>query len=117
MVFTNQHIKSHEFLVKLNKCIKTSIFTFVLFGVIPLPGCSKQDPFPSVKLPIYPSATDVHHKIDSPAKGAKSVVYFVQIDFPANELTEFYNKEMERMGFIKFFGCVGDRPCIVTLPT
>ncbi|OGP68246.1 MAG: hypothetical protein A2W27_02965 [Deltaproteobacteria bacterium RBG_16_44_11] len=79
---------------------KTFIHAKTIILILLLIGCGKSDPFPSVKLPIYPSAINVHQAIDSPAKGAKSVVYDVSMNFPAKELTDFYNKEMGAMGFI-----------------
>jgi hypothetical protein len=79
---------------------KTSILAKTILLVILLIGCAKSDPFPAVKLPIYPSAINPNKAIDSPVKGAKAVVYDVAMDFPAKKLTDFYNREMSKIGFI-----------------
>lgn len=78
----------------------TFIHAKIILLIILLIGCGKSDPFPAVKLPIYPSAINLNQAIDSPAKGAKAVVYDVSMDFPAKELTDFYNREMRKIGFI-----------------
>ncbi len=75
---------------------KTILLTIMLIG------CAKSDPFPALQLPIYPSAINPNKAIDSPVKGAKSVVYDVAVGFPAKELTDFYNQEMEKIGFFPF---------------
>jgi len=72
----------------------------VLPLIILLIGCTKSDPFPAIPLPIYPSAINLNKAIDSPVKGAKAVVYDVAMDFPAKELTDFYSREMSKIGFI-----------------
>ena len=78
---------------------KAFILAKILPLIILLIGCTKSDPFPAVQLPIYPSAINPNKAIDSPVKGAKSVVYDVAMDFPAKELTDFYDKELSKIGF------------------
>jgi hypothetical protein len=79
---------------------KTFILAKIILMVILLIGCAKSDPFPAVELPIYPGAINPNRAIDSPVKGAKAVVYDVAMNFPAKELTDFYNREMSKIGFI-----------------
>ncbi len=62
-------------------------------------GCSKSDPFPKISLPIHPSAINPESFFDRPAKGAKCVVYDLRMPFPADEITIFYDSEMDKMGF------------------
>ena len=78
----------------------TFIHIKITFLVILLIGCAKSEPFPAVKLPIYPGAINVNQLIDFPVRGGKAVGYDVSIGFPAKELTDFYDKEMSRMCFI-----------------
>jgi hypothetical protein len=79
---------------------KTFIIVKILLLIILLIGCTKSDPFPALQLPIYPSAINANKAIDSPVKGAKSVAYDAALDFPAKELTDFYDREMSKIGFI-----------------
>ena len=79
--------------------MSTFKFANILFIILLLFGCSKSDPFPSVKLPVFPRAINPNIAFDSPAKGSKAVVYDVEIEFPAKELTEFYDKELRIRGF------------------
>ena len=72
----------------------------IMLLIILLIGCAKSDRFPAVNLPIYPSAINARKSIDSPVKGAKAVVYNVSMDFPAKELTDVYDREMSKVGFI-----------------
>ncbi|WP_136525411.1 hypothetical protein [Geomonas ferrireducens] len=59
--------------------------------------------FPNFSLPIYPGATNLKIHQDKPAKGAKATTYRVSTAFPAADLTEFFNKEMTKRGFGKFY--------------
>lgn len=78
------------------KFIIVSYFILILFvGEI----CSETDPFHQINLPIYPDAINAETLIDKPVKGAKALVYNVSMQFPAEELTTFYNTEMLKMGF------------------
>ena len=78
---------------------KAVMLAKILPMIILLIGCTKSDPFPGVQLPIYAGAMNLNKAFDSPAEGAKSVAYDVTMDFPANELIDFYNKEMSKIGF------------------
>ena len=40
--------------------------------------------------------------INRPAKDTKAVAYNLSMDFPARDVTDFYNKEMERIGLTPF---------------
>ncbi len=61
-------------------------------------ACTR-DPFPNITLPVHPRAIKPEIKYNSPFKGAKDVVYKIRMDFPAQELTAFYDTELQKMGY------------------
>ena len=53
-------------------------------------------------LPVSQKAFDVQHFNDRPAKGAKAVIYKVATHFPAEEVTNFIDQEMQKKGFKRY---------------
>ena len=77
-----------------------SIFILILLAGY---ACSKaEDPFPNVTLPVHPKAIDPKVYLNKPIHGAKSAAYRVKIPFPADDLTSFYDREMGKMGYVRF---------------
>jgi hypothetical protein len=64
-------------------------------------GCSS-DPFPSIDLPVYQNSISIHHEVNKPANGVKSVFYHNNISFPANELIAFYDKKFGNSGYVLY---------------
>jgi hypothetical protein len=59
-------------------------------------ACS--DLFPNVTLPVHPRAINPEIRNNSPFKGAKDAVYKIRMPFPTQELTAFYDTELQKMG-------------------
>ena len=79
-----------------NRSLRTKIIVFVL-GIFMI-GCSK-DPFPDINIPVYPNNENLVSNVNKPAKGTKSVSYFVNTFFPAKHVITFYNTELEKLGY------------------
>lgn len=78
------------------RCLKTKII-FIVFGIL-ISGCST-DPFPDFNIPVYPKNENLIKNINRPAKGIKSVAYFVKIQFPAMNVITYYDKELGKLGY------------------
>ena len=79
---------------------KTTASLFILL-IIAGTGCTKSEPISDVKLPEHPDAINPNLIIDSPVKGAKALVYQIKVSFPATEITEYFDIEIKKLGFIK----------------
>lgn len=85
--------------------VNRGILLFSLFLAFLLAACTRTkatDPFPNITLPAHPKAINPETQYDSPAKGAKAVVYKVNMPFPAEEITAFYDIEFKKIGYERF---------------
>lgn len=71
---------------------------FILLLTLSFIACTR-DPFPSTSLPVHPRAISPEVRCNSPIKGAKAAVYKIRMSFPAQELTTFYDTELQKMGY------------------
>ncbi len=89
----------------LPKCMKNRHLKykaiFFVFCILTF-GCST-DPFPDFKIPVYPKNENIKKNINKPAKGTKSVAYFVKIQFPAMNVITYYDKNLGELGYKPFF--------------
>jgi hypothetical protein len=75
-------------------------FVFALVIVLS-EACAENDPFPNVNLSVCPGAVNIETHLNDPAKGVKALTYQVSANFPARDVTEFYNVQLEKRGFKK----------------
>jgi len=61
-------------------------------------ACTR-DPFPNITLPVHPRAINADIKYNAPFNGAKAAAYKIRMPFPAQELTTFYDTELQKMGY------------------
>ena len=61
-------------------------------------ACTR-DPFPNITLPVHPKAIQPRNEYNAPFKGAKATTYKLRMPFPAEELTVFYDTELQKMGY------------------
>lgn len=78
--------------------LRTNLLIIISIALI-LVGCSENEPFPDIQLPKYPSAIGPKLLIDKPVKGAKALVYEVNIPFPAKDVIKFFDEEISKLGF------------------
>ena len=77
---------------------RRALIYIVLLALSFTSGCTR-DPFPNVALPVHQKAINPDIKFNAPFKGAKSTVYKIKMPFPAQELTAFYDTELQKMGY------------------
>jgi hypothetical protein len=77
--------------------IITIILIFLPCGI----GCCSSlevDPYPDIEIPVFAGARNL--KIfRNKEKAINSVDYYISIDYPANQVLEFYTAKLERAGF------------------
>jgi hypothetical protein len=88
---------------------KLSILTFIILFIGGLTSC-ETDPFPGILLPVHPDAVSTKRMSDRPEKGAKAVAYHVSVKFPATKIIDFYNRELESMGYLPLNATIESRP-------
>jgi len=88
---------------------KLLMLLFFIFFIGGLASC-ETDPFPEILLPVHPDAVSIKKMIDQPAKGAKAVAYHVSVKFPATKIVNFYNRELESMGYSPLNTTIESRP-------
>jgi len=87
--------------MKINHGILLILVTLLIQSVA-YSSAAEKDPFPNVTLPIHPKAIDPESQINSPAEGAKSVAYKINMPFPAAEITAFYDREFTKIGYRRY---------------
>jgi len=60
---------------------------------------SEEDPHPSVKIPIIPGSYNITRIFNNPPK-TKSLNYFMQARYPADEVLAFYNLKFKEIGYV-----------------
>ena len=72
---------------------------FVLSLTLGFSVACTRDPFPNITLPVHPKAMQSRNEYNAPFKGAKATTYKMRMPFPAQELTAFYDTELQKMGY------------------
>jgi hypothetical protein len=89
---------------KLAKINPNKIFIQLLlvffFLLIPETGIPQDDVFLGVDIPIYPGATDIRHYNE---KANKTVTYWICTNYPAPELLEYYDSQLNSRGWSSCF--------------
>lgn len=88
--------------MKKSKLRRRVIFKSLLILFLGFMTSCDSDPFPNTILPIHPDANSITKGNNEPSKGAKFVSYYVEVEFPANELISFYVRELSSMGYKPF---------------
>ncbi len=81
---------------------KFNIYLICVLSILLLTACAERDPFPNLKLPVYPNAINLKTHLNHPVKGGKAITYQLRAIFPAQDVTEFHNKGLEKEGFRKY---------------
>jgi hypothetical protein len=89
----------------MRKTIKF-IYVLGLIAFIHLSLCNSNgsavDPYPLNEIPIFPKGYNIKKNFN-PSKGTKSIIYHVQIDYPAAEVLEFYDSYFNGNGWRSSF--------------
>ena len=82
------------------KLVSAVLFLFLIGVTLPVEekAASETDPYPSVEVPIVSSGYNIQRIIDHP-RGTKSVAYYVQVEYPANDIIEFYDQKFKEIGW------------------
>jgi len=74
-------------------------FGFVIISNVSVEkAIAEPDPFPAIKIPVVPGARQIA-KIHGSPKGAKSINYYIQVEYPANSVFNFYNSKFKKLGW------------------
>ncbi len=82
----------------MTQAMRRAIFFILLLALSFSVACTR-DPFPNITLPVHPKAINPEFENNAPFKGAKAVAYKIRMPFPAQELTTFYDTELQKMGY------------------
>jgi len=88
----------------IHQVLKVTMTVFVLLMSILTTSiiAADSDPFPNVTLPVHAKAINPTTKYNSPFSGAKASVYKIKMSFPAQDLTDFYDSQLKKMGYERF---------------
>jgi hypothetical protein len=82
----------------MTQTLSRAILFISLLALSFLVACTR-DPFPNIMLPVHPRAINPEIKYNAPFNGAKAAAYKIRMPFPAQELTTFYDTELQKMGY------------------
>ena len=63
---------------------------------------SEVDPYPAIEMPIMPDGYQIKRVFGHPKK-TKSLNYFIRVQYPANQVLQFYDSKFREIGYIASF--------------
>lgn len=82
--------------------MKSMLLFFMTIVFLIITACNGANTKSLTDLPVIHNAFDVQRFNDRPAKGAKAVIYKVATHFPAEEVTNLLDQEMQKKGFKRY---------------
>ncbi len=82
----------------MTKLISSAVLFLFISLLFLVSSCEKKEPYSEINIPIHSRGENISKELFEFPEG-KAIRYRVKADFPAKEITEFYDKAISELGF------------------